>query len=95
MNLEKALRDELAKLKDELKEYVDGNVGELNAEIADLLGQLETLRDNVVTLATSSYSGYRSSTTGNGYQYNYSGTNKDELKDDRDLRTSDTTALDF
>lgn len=74
---------------------MDGNVGELNAEIADLLGQVETLRDNVVTLATSSYSGYHSSTTGNGYQYNYSGTNKDELKDDRDLRTSDTTALDF
>ena len=94
-NLEKALRDELANLKDELKEYVDGNVGELNAEIADLLGQVETLRDNVVTLATSSYSGYHSSTTGNGYQYNYSGTNKDEIKDDRDLRTSDTTALDF
>ena len=58
-------------------------------------GQVETLRDNVVTLATSSYSGYHSSTTGNGYQYNYSGTNKDEIKDDRDLRTSDTTALDF
>ena len=94
-NLEKALRDELANLRDELKEYVDGNVGELNAEIADLLGQVETLRDNVVTLATSSYSGYHSSTTGNGYQYNYSGTNKDEIKDDRDLRTSDTTALDF
>ena len=95
VNLEKALRDELANLKDELKEYVDGNVGELNAEIADILSQVETLRDNVVTLATSSYSGYHSSSTGNGYQYNYSGTNKDEIKDDRDLRTSDTTALDF
>lgn len=94
-NLETALRDELAGLGDDLKEYVDGNVSDLNEEIADLLAQVETLRDNVVTLASSSYSGYHSSTTGNGYQYSYTGTNKEEITDDRDLRTSDSTALDF
>jgi hypothetical protein len=57
--------------------------------------QLETLRNNIVTLATSAYSGYSSSSTGNNNNYNYSGTNKETLEDDRDLRTSKDTALDF
>ena len=93
-NLETALRDELEKLQSELKDYVDGNVEDLNTEITDILAQVDTLKDNILTLATSTYTGYGSSSNNNS-QYNYSGTNKDVISDDRDLRTSDDTALDF
>ena len=65
------------------------------ATAEEMKTELETLRDNIVTLATSASSSYNSSTTGNGSNYNYSGTNKDTVEDDRDLRTSNDTALDF
>ena len=94
-NLEKALQTEIKNLEETLKKYVDDNVTDLNAAAEDMKAQLETLRDNIVTLATSAYSGYSSSSTGNNNNYNYSGTNKETLVDDRDLRTSKDTALDF
>lgn len=94
-NLEKALQTEIKNLEETLKKYVDDNVTDLNAAAEDMKAQLETLRDNIVTLATSAYSGYSSSSTGNNNNYNYSGTNKETLEDDRDLRTSKDTALDF
>ena len=94
-NLEAALRNEMALLKQELKDYTDANVEELKGIIADLRAQLSTLHDNVMTLATSSYSSYGSSSTGNN-NYQYSGaSNKDIITDDRDLRTSDSTQIDF
>ena len=93
-SLETALRDEQEKLQSELKDYVDGNVEDLNTEITDILAQVDTLKDNILTLATSTYTGYGSSSNSNN-QYNYSGTNKDVIADERDLRTSDNTALDF
>lgn len=94
VNLEKALENEIKTLKEELIGYMDGNIDDINAEITDIFSQIDTLRDNIVTLATSSNSGYHSSSTGNN-QYNYSGTNKETLTDDRDLRTSGDTVLDF
>jgi len=94
-NLEAALRNEMALLKQELKEYTDINANELRGTLADLSAQLATLHDNVMTLATSSYSSYGSSSTGNN-NYQYSGaSNKDIITDDRDLRTSDVTQIDF
>jgi len=79
----------------ELKDYTDSHATELQGKLTDLGAQLSTLHENVMTLATSSYSSYGSSSTGNN-SYNYSGaSNKDVITDDRDLRTSDSTQIDF
>ena len=94
-NLEKALQAEIKNLEETLRKYVDDNVTELNAAADVMQTELETLRDNIVTLATSAYSGYSSSSNGNNSSYNYSGTNKETLVDDRDLRTGKDTVLDF
>jgi len=91
-NLEQALEDEIEALKAELTEYVDSNVTDINNEIADLTSQIQSLRDNITTLATSSYSSDDSSSSST---YDYSGTSSDTIEDTRDLRTSDSTALDF
>ena len=94
-NLETALRAEMEQLKQELKDYTDSHATELQGKLTDLGAQLSTLHENVMTLATSSYSSYGSSSTGNN-SYNYSGaSNKDVITDDRDLRTSDSTQIDF
>ena len=89
------MQTEIKTLEETLKKYVDDNVTELNAAAEDMKKELDTLRNNIMTLATSAYSGYSSSSNGNNSNYNYSGTNKDTLEDDRDLRTSQDTALDF
>ncbi len=94
-NLEIALRAEMELLKQELKDYTDSHATDLQGKLTDLGAQLTTLHENVMTLATSSYSGYGASSGGNN-SYNYSGaSNKDVITDDRDLRTSDTTQIDF
>ncbi|MBN2643290.1 MAG: hypothetical protein JXR78_16685 [Victivallales bacterium] len=93
-NLEQALRNEQEMLKRELTEYIDGNVNVIHNEIVDIVEQVKTLRDNITTLATGSYSSGNSS-SGGGHIYDYSGTSEASIKDDRDLRTSSETALDF
>ena len=94
-NLEAALRAEMELLKQELKDYTDSHAAELRGKLTDLGSQVSTLHENVMTLATSSYSSYGANSSGNN-SYNYSGaSNKDVLTDDRDLRTSDSTQIDF
>ncbi len=94
-NLEAALRAEMELLKQELKDYTDSRAAELRGKLTDLGSQVSTLHENVMTLATSSYSSYGANSSGNN-SYNYSGaSNKDVLTDDRDLRTSDSTQIDF
>ena len=94
-NLETALRAEMELLKQELKDYTDSHAAELRGKLTDLGSQVSTLHENVMTLATSSYSSYGANSSGNN-SYKYSGaSNKDVLTDDRDLRTSDSTQINF
>ena len=94
-NLENALRDEIARLNENILNYVDDSDGDLKTQITDLVNQLATLRENVVTLAGSSYTSYGSAANGTS-SYSYSGaSNKDIPADDRDLRTGSSSQLDF